>query len=1623
MDLNTLIVLMWKHLVVRVRRFIHTPIEILSPTLLFILTFLLFKELRGPAFSHHDGGSVKMTEPLPLTRVYRLHDIFYYPNTSITRSLMEAVKEKSVSRQYTAVENLTKVNELAKDMSDQDALVIFKDMDGATLPNKLNYTIRMTKYFRTDSYEPEDMQLKPRSSYGETYEQFMRLQWALDTSYIKILTGNVVNVTVTLQEFPYYNNNDDNTMSTKCTLLQVACFLGMMLPYIFLMSRLLEERSTGIQELIKMVGVSPMTLGISHFLNVLPTGLSYAIIGAVLSKVGEVPLLPQSNGFLIFVMMILHFATVVSFAFVSSYLVKSTQYVVTVSLFSYLILWLPIRLLNLVTLRSGTLILTGLLPHAPMYWFWDEVSALESYSDGLTISKIFTSHTEGSGPVLYGFVFMIAQIIIFSFLAWYLSMVRPGKYGQAMPWNFIFSTQYWRKNEIDPYNMLAEEEGMKPYTDPRYFESAPLNLDVGIRVVDVSKVFDKQKALDGVSLDVYKGEITVLLGHNGAGKTTLISIITGMMGATNGNVYVNGLDLSRQRQEVRKNLGLCPQHNLYFPDLTVLEHLKFFALLKGSSFKDANESSLALLDKLGLRAKAQCKGAELSGGMKRRLQLACALSGGASVLILDEPTSGLDVETRRELWDLLLSLRGDRTVLLTTHFMEEADALGDRVAALHAGTLRCHATTMFLKKAIGTGYRLTLTTIGMPNTEGISKAITSKLPQASLTEQSVNSICFSLPAANCQKFASLFNYLESKRPELGINSIGVGVSTLEEVFLKLCSDIDTNFSEDEIDSALPAPKFKKVSGIKLYLRQSRVLIHRQFKYITSKKLAFFLMGFVLPVLTICVMIKSIADPSYGDEGNSIAMNLNLYDGRTDKRVLYNADEQNMRVLKDKYAGVHFEKADDVVKDILEIGKRNVIDYNKYLVGIELNETNAKVLYTTTIRHAAPVALNLLSNVIATWFIPSADGGTLETRNQPVNHYIASVYEEPKTRTEIMMLMAIICGVIMATLINFVSLPCKERASGARHAHIMSGCPGILYWTLTLIYNVLITTVLLFLPTLIALFLLDDKGTFVHYKFVFAMLYVLVMGSMAFFAMMYLISLHFSERSAGVVLIAIVFVTGLITPTIHDVDIATKVFDNVTFRWSMTIIGMVVPAHAFTMGAITVGYISRLNTFCDMNRDMCPNLISSEDYLYFNKEKCCRNEDANCYFCFADGNYEVGAAKWMITLACQFLVYWALIILTESGFFNRVCDKIVNCRYRVISFLRDETVRAENEYVKRAIELPKKQISDAMLVREVHKNYFSLFRKSCNAVKGVSFSVKKGECFGLLGVNGAGKSTTFKMMTAEDCTTRGEITANARRMHKEREAYMRTLGYCPQFFGLDQFLTGRENLSLVLTLRGFDEDVVKSEVKSWMEVVGLEKYADRLVSEYSGGCTRRLGSAAALACGAPLTLLDEPTAGVDVSARRRVWKALRRGLKEHRAVVITSHSMDEMEALCSRIAIMSQGALVALGSAATLRANHAAGHAVVFKIRHYANADEVDNANSEVTRLKEKVHTHFHCTLKDEHKTMLHYHINETMRYSDLFEALESLKETFPSLIEDYSVTETTLEEVFLSFAKENQEIV
>lgn len=247
-------------------------------------------------------------------------------------------------------------------------------------------------------------------------------------------------------------------------------------------------------------------------------------------------------------------------------------------------------------------------------------------------------------------------------------------------------------------------------------------------------MFGSNEAVKSLNLNMYEGQITVLLGHNGAGKTTTMSMLTGMFPPTRGTAIVGGHDVRTSIQRVRDSMGLCLQHNVLFDNLTVREHLYFFGKLKGLASDQIDAEINNYIKLLELEDKIDARSSTLSGGMKRKLSVGMALCGSSKVVMLDEPTAGMDPSARRAIWNLLQKQKHGRTILLTTHFMDEADLLGDRIAIMSAGTLQCCGSSFFLKKRYGAGYYLIMDISPKCDTNDVTKLLQKHIPNIKVFE-------------------------------------------------------------------------------------------------------------------------------------------------------------------------------------------------------------------------------------------------------------------------------------------------------------------------------------------------------------------------------------------------------------------------------------------------------------------------------------------------------------------------------------------------------------------------------------------------------------------------------------------------------------------------------------------------------------------------------------------------------------------------------------------------------------------------------------------------------------------------------------------------------------------------
>lgn len=213
-----------------------------------------------------------------------------------------------------------------------------------------------------------------------------------------------------------------------------------------------------------------------------------------------------------------------------------------------------------------------------------------------------------------------------------------------------------------------------------------------IEIKGLTRKFKNRKAVDSLELNISEGEMFALLGQNGAGKSTTIKMLSCLLIPTEGDAYMLGKSIKNDYEEVKKFINSSPQETAVAPKLTVKENLELIARIYGCNKQEAVTRAKEMMKDFQLDDRANDKAKSLSGGMQRRLSIAMALISNPKILFLDEPTLGLDVRARRDLWEIIASLKGKITIILTTHYLEEAENLADRIAIMNNGELKVMGT-------------------------------------------------------------------------------------------------------------------------------------------------------------------------------------------------------------------------------------------------------------------------------------------------------------------------------------------------------------------------------------------------------------------------------------------------------------------------------------------------------------------------------------------------------------------------------------------------------------------------------------------------------------------------------------------------------------------------------------------------------------------------------------------------------------------------------------------------------------------------------------------------------------------------------------------------------------------
>lgn len=306
--------------------------------------------------------------------------------------------------------------------------------------------------------------------------------------------------------------------------------------------------------------------------------------------------------------------------------------------------------------------------------------------------------------------------------------------------------------------------------------------DIVLETRNLTRRFGSLTAVNNLTLRVMEGEVFGFLGPNGAGKTTSINMICGLLEPTSGQVLIRGKELNSNGSDQRRTIGMCPQNIVLWERLTCIEQLEFMAHMYGINGSQARQSGLRLLADLGLEDKRDSLAKTLSGGMQRRLNLAMALVHDPNVVILDEPEAGLDPQSRVKVREYIQSLARKKTVIVTTHNMDEAERVADRVAIIDHGELLVLDTPEKLKQSLGEGDLVEIRLVNGQRDPQAAQSVLSGLSQDVKFDYETDTL--KIRALNA--VGNLAEILESlQQAGFKPGEVSIHANTLEDVFIQL----------------------------------------------------------------------------------------------------------------------------------------------------------------------------------------------------------------------------------------------------------------------------------------------------------------------------------------------------------------------------------------------------------------------------------------------------------------------------------------------------------------------------------------------------------------------------------------------------------------------------------------------------------------------------------------------------------------------------------------------------------------------------------------------------------------------------------------------------------------------
>lgn len=804
-------IILWKNVYVkRLRRhYLTTILEValVVALLLSIQEYAVTRETMKVRPDTHFPTSAPTKYWNAMPDVVAIDKVLYHPKSQyLSKLVRESFSDLGVL-DVSAVDSLKNLNDAINKLNDTPTVVIglhFKNVHSNTtgIPSSLDCVV-VAGRLPLDTHVDfgEKLLSQPPGPANEAHfvemNTIMPIIGTLQQRHLEYLAlrhnlSTAVVPPVKLQRFPYPSYIEEMDISNYALVLSRFC-IGMLVPFAVFAARLTDEKTSGMKEMLRIVGLSDWVYWASHylsafFMHLITVTLMLLFLCIKHNDKGR-SFIQSSDPFLVFgILMCFCSSCLLHAALLSLFFANPASAVAGAMLYWTLSSAMPFLILDQGTghgyhfISRKHKLFTSIFPGMNLHWSFRVLNRFEKFVDtGATWGNFF-DHSATPDNVTVAEIVAVGLVFdcFIALLVWYLDNVLPIGPGIARPLYFPFTASYW----VPRIEFVTTPE--KTAQEKDNFEAEPNDQVVAIEIVQACKNYDTVRAVCSANLRILESQITVLLGHNGAGKSTLLNIITGFIDSSSGTVLLGGYDIRKSTRDARESIGYCAQHNILFDDLTVEEHLLFFAIVRGIPRDRVRLEVVTLLQDVGLMSVSDQLAVSLTSGLQRRLCTALAVIGNPKIVVLDEPTANMDPDGRREMWELLLKVRRHSAILLTTQHLDEADVLGDRIAIMANGRIRCLGSPTFLKHRFTTGYHLQVNKTPKCNLFAIEFLLRKYAPRAHLQSDSDNKAMFVLGQIVATRHTiTMFKELEQRKGELGFESLGLAVTTLEDVLMRV----------------------------------------------------------------------------------------------------------------------------------------------------------------------------------------------------------------------------------------------------------------------------------------------------------------------------------------------------------------------------------------------------------------------------------------------------------------------------------------------------------------------------------------------------------------------------------------------------------------------------------------------------------------------------------------------------------------------------------------------------------------------------------------------------------------------------------------------------------------------